>query len=141
MRDSLGVEKKGGVTDLKFRNNEGKNLNLPRLALNAAAPVSTIYVSDASNAKLTATENNQYDTPYDVSFNTSGSGLVFQMGSYREDAFTTVHDLSGITFSILKGGKDYKIGDTFNVNAQKAVGGADENILCTVTGIRHIQDL
>ena len=46
VRDSLGVEKKGGVTDLKFRNNEGKNLNLPRLALNAAAPVSTIYVSD-----------------------------------------------------------------------------------------------
>lgn len=106
----------GIVTGLKITKTEpglaypGTNIGSLRVA-----------VSDPSNAAVAGTIGvNQFDTPYDASFNTAGTGLIFAYNKYGVETFSGSAigtDISGCKFVIYNGGSGYKVGDTFTIEA------------------------
>ena len=89
----------------------------------AAGGLSSIQfaVSDPSNVALDGTSgDNLFDTPYDASFNTDGTGLIFSYKKYGAETFSGSAigtDISGCKFIIYNGGSGYKVGDTFTIDA------------------------
>ena len=97
-----------------------------------------LVVSDPSNETIAATIGvNQFDTPYDASFNTDGTGLIFAYTKYGVETFSGSAigtDISGCKFVIYNGGSGYKIGDTFTIETATGPQTAGDS-LTTVTSV------
>ena len=102
----------GIVTGLKF-----KHLSL--YTYSGDISKNTIYVSDASNALISATDataKKSGDIKYDSSMNCTGSGLVFHIANFNDQVNSSVGmDISGIRYAIINGGSGYTVGNTFGI--------------------------
>ena len=109
-----GTMTEGIVTGLKMEMITG---SAPQYA---AINNSIIYVSDPSNAALSATKGiNLFTTPIDSSHNVLGNGLEFHIQNFSGTGSgpipPSLTDLSGQKICILKGGSGYGVGETFSM--------------------------
>ena len=105
-----------------------------------------IVVSDASDSAIaigarTDFKTGKFDTPFDLSCNTSGNGLVFTANNYNAQHDGTVtnlayQDISGSFCTIHNGGSGYKLGQTFSLDEALLAGfSGNKKVLATITNV------
>jgi hypothetical protein len=140
----VGTKTTGIVTGLKLSSGSTGQL----ITYAAANKGQVIVVSDASDSSIATTartdfKTGKFDTPFDLSCNTTGNGLVFSANNYNDQHNGVVtnlayQDISGSFCAIHSGGSGYKAGQTFACNETlvaglKATGG--EDLLVTITSV------